>query len=294
MINSSFMKQTHINIAPVLLLVTSALLVSSCYDKFDPDSYKPPFTISGFSAASEIQPSALVGYWSFDAALTDEVSGTAASNKGTNLVNGFKGMALNLDVANKSYITFEPGSAITGLQSFTISFWVNPTFVDANADNSIDGILGLVNLSNKSGFWGNLDWFVENGSNPDAAKIVVHVVSGGSETWFNVSGYNGLFGAWSNHTVTYDAATSTFKYFINGSPLTTATAGWTGPIAFANSGPMVIGAVHFQTTPSLTTATGSQDWASYLSGGFDELRIYNKALSAEEVNALVVLQGKGK
>jgi len=56
---------------------------------------------------------------------------------------------------------------------------------------------------------------------------------------------------------------------------------------------MVFGCVQFQTDPSLTNH-GPESWASWLTGSLDEVRIYNKALTAEEVNALVVLQGKGK
>jgi hypothetical protein len=280
-------------IAIYILSVISLLTVISCFDEFDPNSYKPVFTINGFSATDEIKISSLVAYWPFDGTLEEEKSGVSGENSGTTFVNGFKGQALNLNVANKSYITFDPGSAITGLQSFTISFWVNPVFVDQNSDNGIDGILGLVNLSNPAGFWGNIDWFVENGSNPNAAKIVAHVVSGSSETWMNVSNYKGLFNAWSNHTLTYDATTSKFTYYINGSIGTTANAGWSGPIQFVGSGPMVFGAVQFQTTPSIGCC-GNQPWASYLTGQLDEVRIYNAALSSDEVRALVVLQGKGK
>jgi hypothetical protein len=280
-------------IAIYILSVISLLTVISCFDEFDPNSYKPVFTINGFSATDEIKISSLVAYWPFDGSLKEEKSGVSGENSGTTFVNGFKGQALNLNVANKSYITFDPGSAITGLQSFTISFWVNPVFVDQNSDNGIDGILGLVNLSNPAGFWGNIDWFVENGSNPNAAKIVAHVVSGSSETWMNVSNYKGLFNAWSNHTLTYDATTSKFTYYINGSVGTTANAGWSGPIQFVGSGPMVFGAVQFQTTPSIGCC-GNQPWASYLTGQLDEVRIYNTALSSDEVRALVVLQGKGK
>jgi Concanavalin A-like lectin/glucanases superfamily len=280
-------------IAIYILSVISLLTVISCFDEFDPNSYKPVFTINGFSATDEIKISSLVAYWPFDGSLEEEKSGVSGENSGTTFVNGFKGQALNLNVANKSYITFDPGSAITGLQSFTISFWVNPVFVDQNSDNGIDGILGLVNLSNPAGFWGNIDWFVENGSNPNAAKIVAHVVSGSSETWMNVSNYKGLFNAWSNHTLTYDATTSKFTYYINGSIGTTANAGWSGPIQFVGSGPMVFGAVQFQTTPSIGCC-GNQPWASYLTGQLDEVRIYNTALSSDEVRALVVLQGKGK
>jgi hypothetical protein len=51
--------------------------------------------------------------------------------------------------------------------------------------------------------------------------------------------------------------------------------------------------VQFQTDPSIGCC-GKQDWASYLTGVIDEVRIYNVALTTEEINALVVLQGKGK
>lgn len=277
----------------IYLILLMAISITGCYDKFDPSSYAPEFKIGGFSAVDQIQPNSVVAYWSFDGNLKESVSGNAASNSGTSFINGFKNQAVSLDVANKSYLTFNPSASITGLQSFTISFWVNPTFVDSNSDGGIDGIIGFVNLSNPTGFWGNLDWFVENGSNPNAAKIVTHITSAGKETWMSVEGYKGLFGAWSSHTLTYDAATSKFTYYINGSVAKSADAGWTGNISFVGSGPMVFGAVQFQTNPSIGCC-GNQPWASYLTGTMDEIRIYNKALTSAEVNALVVLQGKGK
>lgn len=274
-------------------ILLMGLVMISCFEKFDPTSYQPKFEISGFSAVDEIDPANLVAYWSFDGTLKESVSGKDAVNSGTTFINGFKEQAISLNVSNKSYVTFAPDATITGMQSFTISFWVNPTFVDANGDNGIDGILGLVNLSNPKNFWGNIDWFVENGSNPNAAKIVAHIVSSKGETWMNVSGFKGLFDNWTNHTLTYDATTSKFTYYINGAVAQTATSSWGGPITFVDSGPMVFGTVHFQTNPTLANH-GSEPWASYLTGSMDEIRIYNKALSAENVNALVVLQGKGK
>lgn len=290
------MKKKYAIIGSVVLL--AGTLLTSCYKEFDPASYAPAFTISGFSAASEIKPSNLVGYWAFDGDLNNSVTGTAASNNKTTFVNGFEGKAVSMDVANKSYITMDPTSPLTtGLGSFSISFWVNPTFVDANGDGGIDGILGLVNLSNTAGFWGNIDWFVENGSNPTAATVKIHLTNDTKDTWVVKSGITGFFGSWTNQTLTYDASTSQITYYINGSAVTTVLAKdvpWSGPMTFTNSGAWVLGCVQFQTTPSLTSVTGAQDWASYLTGSMDELRIYNAALTPEEVNALVVLQGKGK
>jgi hypothetical protein len=280
------------NITLIFLIVAGAILVS-CYEKFDPDSYKPPFIINGYTSVAEIGSQNIVAYWPFDGTLVESVSGESVSNSGASFTNGFKGQALNFNSTNKSYATFAAGSSITGLGSFTISFWVNPVFVDSDNNNEIDGILGLVNLSNPNGFWGNIDWFVENGSKPSSSKIVAHIANSNGETWMNVNNYSGLFSKWSNHTLTYDGASGIFRYYINGAQLATATSSWGGPITFSDSGPMVFGTVQFQTTPSIGCC-GNQPWASYLTGTLDEVRIYNKALPAEDVNALVVLQGKGK
>jgi hypothetical protein len=277
-----------------LLMIAIAFVAGACFEKYDEDSYKPTFTIGGFAATDEIKPTNLVSYFSFEDVLTDEESGDPATNKGTTFVNGFKGRAINFNSSNKTYVVYESADVVSQLGSFTISFWVNPTFVDTDANNSIDGILGLVNIANANDFWGYLDWFVENNSNNDGAKIVAHInPAGDGETWLSVENYKDLFGKWSNHTLTYDATSGKVTYYINGSTAASATAGWTGPASFTGAGPMVFGAVHFQTTPTLSNH-GNESWASWLTGQMDELRIYDAALTASEVNALVVLQGKGK
>lgn len=281
-----------VSIASTLVLLSIALW--SCYDEFDPNSYKPPFTISGYTSSEEIASESLVAYFPFDGSLTETKSNASAENAATSFSTAFKNQGITLNVANKSYVTYDPGDMLDNLQSFTISFWVNPTFVDANTDNAIDGIIGLVNISNANDFWGYLDWFVENGSNNDAAVIKVHIKNdNGLDTWVEVTGVKALFGAWSNHTLTYDDESKTFVYYINGADVKTSVAPWDGTFSFANSGPMVFGTVHFQTTPTLSNH-GEEPWASWLTGGMDEIRIYNTALVKEDVYALLVLQGKGK
>lgn len=288
------MKNRIINFKTGLPGLLMMVFLAGCYDKFDPDSYKPVFTISGYSAVDEIEPASLVAYWPFDGDLNEILSGTAATNHEVTVVNGFKGQGVSFSANSPSWLLTDAPAAITGLQSFTLSFWVNPTFVDNNADNKIDGILGILALSNPGRFWGNLEWFVENESNEDAAIVkVILTHDNATETDVVVNNYKGLFGSWSNHTLTFDAATGTLSYFINGSRLATKVVPWSGPIAFVNSGPMVFGTAQFQTSPSLTNH-GPEDWASHLTGSIDEVRIYNKALAEADINALVVLQGKGK
>jgi len=276
------------------ILTFIGILMTSCYKEFDPASYAPAFTINGFSSVNQIKPANLIDYWSFSNSLIDSVTSTLATNSGTTYTNGFIGKAINLDVSNKAYVLTDPSTALKAAQSLTISFWVNPTFVDSNSDGGIDGILGLVNIANAGDFWGYLDWFVENGSNPTSATLKIHFRGTSTQdTWIVKSGVTNFFGKWTNHTITYDAATSKVTYYMNGAVLVSAaTTPWTGSLDFSGIGPLIFGCVQFQTNPSLGTAGGTQGWASWLSGSMDEIRVYNTALTADEVNALVVLQGK--
>lgn len=278
----------------ILMFVTlTGLLLTSCYKQFDPASYAPKFTISGFSSVNQIKPANLVGYWAFQGGLIDSTSGAAATNSGTTFVNGFIGQGLGLDANNKSYVEGNPSDALKNMQSLTISFWVNPTFVDSNNDGTIDGILGMVNIANLNDFWGYIDWFAENGSSPSSTTLKVHFRGGTLDTWLVQTGVTNFFGKWTNHTLTYDASTSQATYYMNGSVLIPATTvPWTGAVDFSGIGPLVFGCNQFQTNPSLGTAGGNQPWASWLTGSLDEIRIYNAALTPTEVNALVVLQGK--
>jgi len=273
-----------------ILLLSVGLAVtgiSSCYKKFDPKSYAPPLNIGGFTSTKEIAPNNLVGYWAFDGNLLDSVSGQAATNAGTSFTTGFKKQALQ--GANNAYVLATPSATITGMQSFTITYWVNSP-VNAN------GIVGLVNLANTSNFWGNIDMFFENGSTQDAAKFRAQITNNGGspEHWVAKDGMPNIFGKWTNFALSYDNASHTFKLYLNGSLVVTDVDANFGNLHFVNSGKLVFGTVHFMTSPSQTTGSGSQPWASYLTGQLDEVRIYNKALSDNEVNALVKLEGRGK
>jgi hypothetical protein len=122
-------------------------------------------------------------YMPFDGDYLELLTITPGSAGGSpTFVDGLLGKAVSLDAGSKEYVTF-PGDTLAQTSEFSISFWINPDFVDSNGDNGIDGILGLVNFSNVTGFWGNIDMFVENGANPGGATIKIHVTNDDSETW---------------------------------------------------------------------------------------------------------------
>jgi hypothetical protein len=261
------------------------MLLSSCYKKFDPSSYAPALSIGGYTSAKSIAPGNLVGYWSFDNNVTDSVTNTAGTNVGVGFVNGIKGAAMQGGV-NK-YVLFNPGSGIQNLQSFTVTSWVN-------SPQNTNGIAGILDIANTNSFWGNLTIFFENGGTATNANLKVHVNNNGKDAWLGNYNITNAWNVWMNIAVSYDAASSTFKVFVNGSKIATQVVANFGPLQFQNATKMVFGTVQFQTTPSLTSATGSQPWASFMTGQLDEVRIYNKALAETDINALVKLEGRGK
>ncbi|MBX6379360.1 concanavalin A-like lectin/glucanase superfamily protein [Thermoflavifilum aggregans] len=270
----------------LLMIVSFWMLISSCYKKFDPHSYMPALTIGGYTSASEVGASHLVAYWAFNGNLIDSVSGTSGTGTNVAFAGGVKGQAVKIGNAN-SYVLFPADPRLASLQSFTLTFWVN-------AQQNTTGTGGILSLSDTTNFWGNLDVFFENGSTPNYGLLKIHVFNNGADAWLGNYQINNLWGVWTNIAISYDAASSTFKVFVNGNKITTQTVSNYGPIHFVDAGPLVFGTSQFNTTPSLTSATGSQPWASFLNGLLDEVRVYDQALSENDINALVRLEGRGK
>jgi hypothetical protein len=269
----------------VLLMITGAIVLSSCYKSFDPKSYQPVFTIGGYASSADVGAGHLVGYWAFDGNYVDSVSGEAATPTGTGFGTGFKGECLQ--GADKGYVLASAPDGIKNLHSFTVVEWVN-------TPPPSTGIIDIFTLSNTTQFWGNIEIFFENGSSNSNGKLRVHVNQDGGDHTYSVDGLQNLFDKWINLAVSYDESSSTFKVFINGTEAASGTAGVNGPLSFDDVGDIVFGASQFQTTPSQTSATGAQSWAGFLTGQIDEARVYDTPLAASDLQALIILQGKGK
>lgn len=277
--------KTKINGFPIVMLMFLIVGLSSCYREFDPTSYNPPFTFNGYTSSAEIGAGSLVGYWAFDGSYIDSVSKTAATGVGTTFVGGFKGQALQ--GADKGYAISDLPAAVKSLNSFTLSYWLK-------TPQNTTGILAPLVISRSDQFWGALDMFIENGSTATSGNLKVHF-NGQSEVWFTNGFLSNPWNSWINIALTYNAATSTFILYQGGNAVASTTVAGLGNLVFpATATKIIFGTEQFQTTPSLGTAGGTQSWASYLTGQMDEVRIYNKALSAAELQALIVLQGKGK
>ncbi|HTR79395.1 MAG TPA: LamG-like jellyroll fold domain-containing protein, partial [Gemmatimonadaceae bacterium] len=174
-------------------------------------------------------------------------NGTVAN--GTWSTTGKYGGALKFN--GTSTLVTIPNSASLQLSSgMTLEAWVNPSTVNGNWRDAI--------------YKGNDNFYLEatstNGSFPDAGLI-----GGGS--------YADAFGtakltanAWSFLTETYDG--STLRLYVNGTQV--ASTAHTGAIA-TSTNPLQIG--------------GDSIYGQYFVGLIDEVRVYNVALSAAQIQA---------
>ncbi|MBD1385677.1 LamG domain-containing protein [Mucilaginibacter rigui] len=274
---------------PNLYILMAALVsagLSSCQKKFDPATYAPALDINGYTAASQVAKENLVAYWAFDGGLVDSVSNTSGTATGTTFATGIKRDAMQ--GALNSYVITAPSSDVTNLKSFTLTEWINtpPPSV---------GIIPIFSLANKTGFWGNIEFFFENGSTNDNGLLRFHLFNGTDDKALEVNGVKNLFNKFVNIAFSYDATTSNCKIYVNGSRIFSgAFPGVTGPLNFKDQGNIVFGAPQFMTTPSQTSSHGAEGWASFMPGKLDEVRIYNKALSDIEVGSIAKLEGRGK
>lgn len=284
------MKTTKNIFVTAVSAIAMVFTITSCQKGFDEKSYapvKPLPTYNGYASSNAINPDNLVAYWAFNNSLIDSVSKTAGVANGTSFAAGVA-KGTGLQGALNSYVLADASPALANLHSFTLSVWVN-------TPPPSTGIIGFFSLANTTNFWGNMDMFFENGSDNTNGKLRFHISQAGNDNTFAVDNVPNLFNKWVNITFTYSETDGKCTVYVNGNSVASGTAGsLTGPLTFTNVGKVVIGCVQFMTTPSQTSATDAQGWASFNTGGTDQVRVYNKVLSAGKVSALYNLENAGR
>src|SRR5580692_3795662 len=91
----------------------------------------PPTLIGGFASSDSVEPQALIDYWPMDGNLNDAKGGANATGVNVTYVTGVRGQAYQGDT--NAYASFTPTAGMTGLQSFSLSFWYwQPNFPDTS------------------------------------------------------------------------------------------------------------------------------------------------------------------
>jgi len=141
--------------------------------------------------------------------------------------------------------------------------------------------------------------FFDNGSTATTGVLKVHMYNNAAITT-GVDGWEGGYSVanpwntWIQVVVTYDDSAGKITVYYNGAAAGNNTPANFTPLNWSAAANMVFGTLQFQTTPSLTSATGSQGWASYLTGTLDQVRFYNEVLSSTQISALYNLELLGR
>jgi len=203
----------------------------------------------------------LVGYWSFDGQMTTSTAGTRdvsnngnwCSNNGTiKTVGGISGQALLFDGAT-GYLDCGSGSSLditTG--NFSFEAWAKTNYISTGAQYIISKRVGLVGYEFDIHSSGSLQLFL-----------------GDSGGWSGPSAGSDLRdGKWHHLIVTVNRANNATFYIdgVNG-----GTAGISARSgSLSNAGTMKIGRY----------GAGASE---YFNGSIDEVRVYNRVLTADEV-----------
>jgi chitodextrinase len=208
-------------------------------------------------ASTGAAPTGLVGAYSFDAGSGSVLAdGSGNGNNGTisgaTWASGRTGGALSFDGVN-DLVTVQDSATVDLLSGMTLEAWVRPTANGAwrtvvTKEESNNQVYGLFSSSDTGRPAGILSI---------GTKWSQDIVRGPSALPLST---------WTHVATTYDGSNE--RLYVNGSQV--ATRPLTGQIRRSN-GPLRIG--------------GNTIWAEWFRGQIDDLRIYNRALSASELQS---------
>jgi hypothetical protein len=211
----------------------------------------------------------LVGYWRFDEAAGTTVSDSSGQGANGTLsggpawITGKQGTALSFN-GSSSYVTINR-AVVNTAASFSVAAWVQLTSL-SNWSTAVsqDG-------NNVSGFF--LQYTNPN-AGPDGGKFAFVLVSADSTSGTSIratSPFTPVLNTWYHLVGVYDAGSAQIRLYVNGTLVATRSV---GP-AWSASGPTVIGRARW--------GGASVD---FWPGLIDEVRLYNRALSAQEVSSI--------
>lgn len=260
------------SLAATLLFGTTIL--PSC-QKFD----MPAMDFQDSDTANLSGP--LVRMWAFEGDALDSVTSTKGVASNVTYVEGKTGQAYQ--GSTNGMIRVSPAGRLAELKSFTVSHWLK-------TGKHTGGAQSVWMLPRTSDFWGNMFLLIEGNAGDDLMQIKFFFAG----QWLDFGGGNkipNMYDRWVHLAFTYDGATSKVKMYIDGEQYT-LPAGWEdrtsggnplGELNFVDVQGFVIGGYQ----QHLGSPWGNPDsWMLRYTGQLDQFRIYNYAMSANEIAGL--------
>ncbi len=221
----------------------------------------------------------LVGHWTFDGKnMTPNVidSSVYANNarvvgqSATTSVTGVIGQALDLDGANDHVSIPSPNGSPLGFStsSLSISIWIKPrTFGIGNYGRILDNVTTVSVVKGYSLFLNN-----SPGGNPAGTETLSTCIGYGSATAVcSTANSNSItLGVWQHIVMTYATSSGAVIFYVNG----------------VNRGGSTLGQTIAQGSSEILLGNRVADLIRQYNGSVDDLRLYNRVLSANEVRTL--------
>jgi len=269
------------------MMIMMSSMLTSCKDDNDPDDGKiDPSTIATTN---------LVAYFPFDGNATESIATlTPTMQPNVTYVAGRRGQAYQgANMAHLLY-TLPAASKMKTLTSFSVAMWLKSPLVTGDPEITVFEIGKSDDL-----FWGNLKLgLLRLDATADSLNFKAFFLKNGA-VWSgqHISYSDPLFpiNIWMHLVFQYDQTTSKFMIYKDGVKVITNDGvenRWAagddvvprpalGPLAFLNADKLNIGAWRPKSEGGATDA-----WMGWFLGNLDELRVYDKALTATEVKAL--------
>jgi hypothetical protein len=264
-----------------------------------------PDPYAGKTNPSTIATSNLIAYWGFENSPIDTIGKRGVATSAVKYVIGRRGKAFQ--GADGAYISFDLPATdkLATLKAFTIAMWVKAPKVPVGK-----GIPAFFQLSSNS--WeGALSVFQDNlGDNlSDSIHLKGFFGKAGvpwAGQWWDKANPSLISDKWFHLVINYDNATSIATLYVNGGAYKYVTlSAYDSPVRYQNdpgsaenvNNVAKLGDLNLPLRDTNNKGiigywaikaffAGADTWQDYFFGNLDELRIYDKALSATEVKAL--------
>ena len=293
----------------ILFLLGALCDLSSCTKAKYDDNYTkgavPP--IGSYNNSNDVAASNLLAHWTFDSTYNESISQTAPSNSvGASFIQGVKGKALHLSAGYLLYPAISALNTANAVNSCTVSMWIN---VDNNGSQASE-FFALTPEAAKQTDWGSvINVYAETGhpvSTDDTLALhsaVGNYASGSRASGDNINDYGTrevdfktVHGTnkWVHYVMVYDGSASTLDIYANSILVSNnnfRVRTGLGPLVAPVPVQVLIGG-----WPNAATGfplSGAQSWQALLTGSIDEIRVYNKALSAFDIHALYFFEKLG-
>ena len=291
--------KSELQFLTIAIFVAAIIGLGSC-SKSSTNSTPPPGPqpIGGYVSSDSVAADALIAYYPFDGNSNDVKDPQTATTVGATYVNGIRGKAYQ--GAAGAYSTVPAGHAFDSLKSYSVSVWYNLGAQPADGDPG--GMFFLSGAAN-----GNLLLLeTEHYAPVSGDSVKIHhgfQDPGGAGPYMNFTMEafdTAAIGKWVHFVMTYDGPSSTYVVWQNGAQTLNSSA-WGKNLSTVlmtnNPGGAPLGNISYVPDPPQLVYIGT--WppglygvsatlganGSYL-GQLDELRVFNRALTQQEVAGL--------